>query len=126
MERSCSTSWREWPAVDFNSWSSSPILIVSSPTMRTRSSSNSVGTRVVAFASAARGRRPGPAHGRDHCRRSFQRVLAHGADSVVVARRVEQFDDGERVVGRGVFTGDRGHHLLEAVGGGHQRLRAHR
>ena len=27
--------------------------------------------------------------------------------------------------GARVFTGDRGHHLFEAVGRGHQRLRAH-
>ncbi len=57
--------------------------------------------------------------------RRFEHALAHRVRGVVVARGVEQFDDGERVLRRRVFAGHRGHHLLEAVGGGHERLRAH-
>ncbi len=42
---------------------------------------------------------------------------------IVVTRRVQHFDDGQRVVGWRVLTGDRGHHLRQAVGRGHQRAR---
>ena len=121
------SSWREWPAADFNSWSSSPILIVSSPTMRTRLSSNSVGTRVVAFGFGARGAVAGQGRPRERCAAagvssarwrtvSEASLLRAASSSSMTARALS---------GRGVFTGDRGHHLLEAVGGGHERLRAH-
>ena len=73
------------------------------------------------FCLCARGR-GGRGHGRDSASAGVSSACwRSGANSLVVARRIEHFDDGERVVGRGVFTGDRGHHLLEAVGGGHQR-----
>ncbi len=52
MARSRSISSREWLDAALSSCSSSPILIVISPTMRTTSSSSWVGTRVVALGSA--------------------------------------------------------------------------